>query len=167
MHDLELSWSEQPDDLSATALWNRLLRGYFTQDPAMVRVKIKPISKGRSGAVPVVAAPMATKGGKPTPLQPEFVKFAKDRHEIEQFCNLAEGTALVFGHRLARPPFEDAESGYTAFGFQLFEHGTDVGPLYAAAHVDTRRAFRCVKDLCSAGGLRTGKRLSSGGPVFD
>lgn len=133
----------------------------------MVRVKIKPISKGRSGAVPVVAAPMATKGGKPTPLQPEFVKFAKDRHEIEQFCNLAEGTALVFGHRLARPPFEDAESGYTAFGFQLFEHGTDVGPLYAAAHVDTRRAFRCVKDLCSAGGLRTGKRLSSGGPVFD
>ncbi len=147
MPNIELKWSDPPNDPAERTLLESLIRGYFAQDSAVVQVTLQPIPRGRSGAMPVIAAPLALKGGKPTSLQPEFVKLAKDGREIKQFEDLAAGTTLVFGQQLARTPYADSHFGLTAFGFRLFEHGTDVGPLYATAHVDLPRALRCIADF--------------------
>src|ERR1035438_7862726 len=137
MPKIKMEWSEPLGDSSEIELVEALVRGYFVQDPSMVEVTLRPIARGRSGAIPIIAAPLALRAGKRTPLQPEFVKFVKDGREVQQFEDLAAGTALVFGQRLARSPSFDPLSGFTAFGFQLFEHGTEVSPLYAIAHTQT------------------------------
>jgi tetratricopeptide (TPR) repeat protein len=123
------------------------LRTYFAQDSSITRVTLRAIAPGRSGAIPFTANVIAERGGGPVQLQSEFVKLVKSSREFENFEQLAAGTALVFGQRLARPVYSDPVSGYSIFGFHLFEQGVEVSSLAAVALANPVIAERALTKL--------------------
>lgn len=142
-----------------------MLQMYFGQTSAVQDAKLRPLGGGRSGARVYIAAITAEHSGMAVPLQPELVKIAADDCEVQNFRAFAEGTALVYGLKLARPPHVNPATGEVVFGFQLFESGADVSPLSALALADPGAARECLVKLISQLGEWYGVERSSTGAV--
>jgi tetratricopeptide (TPR) repeat protein len=142
----ELQWERIGSELDNEAN-NERLRLYFAQDRSITHVRLRPITPGRSGAVPMIAFPTAERGGLGAQLHPEFVKIAPNETEFQRFKELAEGTALVHGLHLAREPYIDSNDGTVIFGFPLFEAGQEVSSLYAVALGNPAKAQTCLVRL--------------------
>ena len=134
-----LNWHSPKPVLPIVGDWETAVRAYFAQSPDLVRVDLKPLPPGRSGAYVLIASPWARRGKEAAKLQPELVKFARKetcdlRDEIQKFNELAHQTELVDGQILARDPYDDKNpDGFVVFGYSLREAGTDVSPFYALA----------------------------------
>jgi tetratricopeptide (TPR) repeat protein len=134
-----LNWLTPKPALQIPGDWEGAVREYFAQSPDLVRIDLKPLPPGRSGAYVLIASPWARRGKEATKLQPELVKFARRsscdlRDEIRRFEELAQRTELVDGQILARHPYDDqTRDGFVVFGYSLSEAGTDVSPFYALA----------------------------------
>ncbi len=148
-----VKWTEGNPNLPLKGDWEGVLAAYFRQSKDVDRIDLTAMSPGRSGAFVLVATPWATRGKGLTKLQPELVKVANLdrcnlRDEIDRFRRLAEGTALVYGQTLARPPYvENTATGLAVFGYKLFEAETAVYPFYAVALADLGAASRGLGDM--------------------
>jgi hypothetical protein len=144
-----IEWESAAPRNAASESLADLVQRYFAQDAVIDTVKLRPISGWRSGASVYVAAVTAKQGGSSVQLQPELVKVSESDDEVRNFQHLAQGTALVYGQTLARPPLKDDSCGQTVFGFRLFESGTDVSSLYALAFANPSEAQRALLALMS------------------
>jgi hypothetical protein len=113
-----IEWDSAASHYAASESLAGLVQRYFAQDAVIETVKLRPISGGRSGASVYVAAVTAKQGGSLVQLHPELVKVSESDDEVRNFQHLAQGTALVYGQTLARPPLKDDSGGQTVFGFR-------------------------------------------------